>query len=168
MRQGGDDAGGGGILVVAAIRCDQFEAVAAREPQSVDVDPVADIGQVAAADHRYRALCCQRSQRFGGTVDQCCGVRVLDDVGQRAVEVEEHHGSPGRHQFFQLAVDLQGIGDGRHGGVTASHRDLSEVGNHGVGSAGQQFVGVSVPVETNNEAESAVTAGPSHRLGRGR
>ena len=32
MRQGGDHRGGRGILVVAAIRCDQFEAVATGEP----------------------------------------------------------------------------------------------------------------------------------------
>ena len=168
MRQSGDRRAGRGILVMAAIRCDQLEAVTAREPQSVDVDPVADIGQVTAADHPHRALCCQRSQRLGATVQQGCGSGVFDYVGQRAVEVEEHHWSPSRNQFFQLAVDLQSIGEGRHGGVTASHRELSEVGYHGVGSAGQQFVGVPVPVETDNEAESACTARCHTELRRAR
>ena len=100
-------------------------------------------------------------QRLGAAVQQCRGRRVFDYVGQRAVEVEEHYRSTSRNQFFQLAVTLQSIWECRHGGVTGSHRELSEVGYHSVGSAGQQFLGTPVPVETNNEAESA-RAGRHH------
>ena len=64
------------------------------------------------------------------------------------------------HQFFQLAVHLRGIGDGRHGVATASHRDLGEVGDDGVGARRQQFAGISVPLDTDDEAEAAVPAGP--------
>lgn len=116
-------------------------------------------GHCGPSINRPSRICGQCAQCVGGTVDQRCRVGILDDVGQGPVEVEEHRRSSRRYELLELAVNLQGIGDGRRGGVTGAHRDFSEVGDHSVGAAGQQAFSTSVTVETNDEAETSVPAG---------
>src|SRR6516165_2583655 len=53
VRQGIADAAGGDDFVVGAIRREQFHAVAAGIPDSVDFDPFAHIGEIAAAYHGH-------------------------------------------------------------------------------------------------------------------
>ena len=158
-RQDIDGARGDGVLVVRAVGREQLEAVAARVPQAVDVHPVAYVAQVATADDPDGALRGERAQRVGAALDEGRGVGLVDDLRQRAVEVEEHRGPTAGHQLLELAVDLLGVGDGRHGGAAGAHRDPGQIGHHGVGAAGQHLLGVPVEFEPDDEAEAPALAG---------
>ena len=68
------------VAVVHPVRTDHLKAVAAGVPQAGYADPIADVGEVAAGEHRYRVERGQRSQGIGGAVNQggCRG--LIDDL----------------------------------------------------------------------------------------
>ena len=143
---------------MTAIRPDQLEAVAARIPDAGQANALSDVGQVAAAQYGDGALRCQLLQSLGGTVDKNGRIRIRDDFGQGAVEVEAHDRPPTVHDRAQLTIGLQCVRQLRHALVAGAHLYLGEVGNHHVGAVLEEVVGMSGPVDANDECEPAVAA----------
>ncbi|CKV15145.1 Uncharacterised protein [Mycobacterium tuberculosis] len=69
--------------------------MAAGIPDAGQTHPLCHVGQVAATEHRDRTARGQLLQCLQGTGGEPGRVGILDNVGQRAVEVEEHRGLPG-------------------------------------------------------------------------
>ena len=68
------------VAVMCPVRTDHLKAVAAGVPQAGYADPVADVGEVAAGQHRYRVKRGQRSEGLGRTVYQGGCPRLIDDL----------------------------------------------------------------------------------------
>ena len=131
-------------------------------------DPVADVCQIAAAQYRDRALRRQVLQGLGRAVDERGRIGIRDDLGQRAVEVETHERLSAIDDADQLAIGVQRVRQLRHAFVTGAHRDIGEVGNHHVGAAAQEFLGMAGAVDADDEREPAVATGLAPRPRRPR
>ena len=160
LRQHGDAGRGLGVLVVLAVGSGQLEAMTARVPEAGQADPLAHVGQVSTAQDRYRTVSAQRRQRLGRAVGQPRGVGVVDDLGQRSVEIEEHRGLPCRRQV----QSLQAVGQFGHPAIPGADVDVVHVRDHGVGVATAQGPG---RVDRDHQGESAGARVRHALLGRG-
>ena len=153
------------VLVVGAVRGHQFEAVAAGVPQSGHSDALPDVGQAAAADHGDGAVCSQLGQCLVRAGQQRCGVRIGDDVGNRSVEVQEHHRSASFGQRCDVGVGLEGVRQVRYPLMAVAHRQGHQITDHDVGAAAAQFVGVAVTVHSDDQTEATVASSGDARRG---
>ena len=87
---------GGVVLVVCSVGCGQLETVAAGIPDAGQADAPGHVGEVTAGQHRDRTTRRQLPQCLGPRPGRAWRYRVIDDVGQRAVEVEEQRRPFGR------------------------------------------------------------------------
>ena len=119
-------------------------------------DAVADVRQIAAAQDGDGAQRRQVLQRLGRAVDERGRIGIRDDLGQGAVEVEAHERLPAADDADQLTVGVQRVRQLRHPLVAGAHGDVGEVGDHDIGTVTLEFVGVSGPVDADDEREAAV------------
>ena len=153
------------VLVVLAVRPDQLEAMATGVPDAGNTHALADVGKVAAAEDRDRALLRQLLQRLGCTANQPRRGRIGHDRGQRSIVVECDHRAPGADDADHLTIGLQRVRDGGHAFVAGAHVDLGEVVDHDVGSTLQEVDAVPGPVDADHQREPATAAGRHAGLG---
>lgn len=103
-----------GMIVAVTGAVAELEAVAAGVPDAVEADAAAHVVEAASADHRDRAQLGERAQRVDGAVDGRCGIGIVDDAGQGAVEVARHHHRPVAQQVVDGGGCVGRIDDGRH------------------------------------------------------
>ena len=157
-REGGDERRCGLVLVTDAVGSGQFESVAARVPDTGDIHPGPDVGEIPSAEDGDRALCGKELQGFGRTVYEHRRIGLGDDRRQRAVVIQEDHRIPGTGDTDQLAVGRQRIRQFRDVLVAAADIDIGQVVDQYVG-------GGAVMVDSDDQREAAIAAG--RRAGRG-
>ena len=119
------------VLVMLIVWSSQLETMTARVPDAGQANPLPHVSQVSTGQDRHRTLGAQRRQRVGRTVRQLGGVGILDDLGERAVEIEEHRGLP----FADQAQGLQPVGQLGHPPVSGADHDVGQIADHRVGAA---------------------------------
>ena len=154
------------VLVMAAVRADHLEPVAARVPQAGNADAAVDVGEIAAGEDGDRVKRGQRLQRLVSARDQGGRGGVVDDLRQGAVEVEEQHRPSRRDHTGQQAERQQGVGQLRHPAVDGADGDVGELADHDVGAALQQPLPFgAAAVHADDQTEPAGTARGHPRLG---
>jgi hypothetical protein len=96
-------------------------------------------------------LRCKPIQRIGCAVDKRCRIRIRDDVGQCAVEVQADERLPAVDDADQLTIRVQRVRQLRHGFVPGAHLHIGEVGNYHVGAVREKVFGMTGAVDTDNE-----------------
>ena len=125
--------GGSLIAVMDAVWPHHLEAMATGVPQPGNAHPGLHVGQVATGEHRNRIPRCQLPQRL-----LCAGHRdgrggVVDDLRQRAVEVEEERRPTRCQHAGDLAEGQQGVGQPRHRPIDGAQGDLGQIADNRVG-----------------------------------
>ena len=109
------------VLVVCPVGRGQLESVAAGVPDAGQPDALGHVGQVAPGQYRDRTPRRQLLQRVRRARGGHGRVGIVDDVRQRAVEVEEHRRLPGGETVGE-AERLQCVGQLGHAAVARSAR----------------------------------------------
>ena len=112
------------VLVVSAVGPGQLETMTARVPDAGQADPLSDVGQITPADRiatGHRALSDVSASAAPSASRAESG--FFDDLGERAVEVEEHRGLP----FGRQAQGLQSVGQLGHPPVAGTDHDVAQV-----------------------------------------
>ena len=118
----------------------------------------AHVGEVTAGQHRDWTTRGQLPQCLARARGERGRVRIIDDVGQRAVEVEEQR-RPSGGEAVDQAERLQRVGQLGHPLVARAHGDVAQIGDNRIGAAVAQRIAVSGPVDTDHQSEPRVARG---------
>ena len=121
------------IAVICPVRAENLEAVTARVPQARNADPIDDVGEIAAGQHRHRVERREGAQGLGGPVHQGGGPGLVDDRRQGAIEVEEERGPARCHHCVDVSGACQCVWQAGHPAVDGVDRDLRRVTHYRVG-----------------------------------
>ena len=154
------------VAVIGPIGGDHLEAVTAGVPQASYADPGSDIGQIAPRQHPHRVTGSQRSQCFGRPVHQGGLIGLVDDLRQRAVEVEEQCRPVRTQHPDQLVERCERVGQGGHPPVDVPHRDFGQVADNCVGPTRGEFGAcVAGAIHTDDQSETTGAGGGDTGLG---
>src|SRR6056297_357925 len=143
-----------------AARPGNVEAVASGIDDTLDPDAVPQVGEIAAADDRHRAVLCQTLHGGAGLVGDR-GIAIIPNDGrERAVKVEKDRGGA----RVETRVDLvDPVPDKRQPverleAIAAGQEEPAQVSRDKVGAMGAQGVAMcpalSLPVDADDEPEA--------------
>jgi len=114
---------GGLVPVVRAVRTHELEAVVTRVPEAGHADPCLQVGHIAAADHADRAVSGEPGEFVRRAVDEGGRTGIVHEVGEGAVEVQEHGVAAGAQHGGRLVPGCQRVRDLRQPAVVGARFD---------------------------------------------
>ena len=160
------------ITVICPVRAENLEAVTARVPQARNADPIDDVGEIAAGQHRHRVERGERAQRLGGPIHQGGGPGLVDDRRQGAIEVEEERGPAHCQHSVDVSGASQCVWQAGHPAVDVVDRHPRRLTDYRVGSTRRKRGGQAPRLrglggDADDEAEPGRARGGDTGFGSG-